>query len=52
MVKLSLFGFQNELMEGYKREGIDPTPYFWYTDQVIHQRGGNGKIMNKALVYI
>ncbi|XP_060524939.1 asparagine--tRNA ligase, cytoplasmic [Cylas formicarius] len=22
-----------ELMEGYKREGIDPSPYFWYTDQ-------------------
>lgn len=22
-----------ELMEGYKREGIDPTPYYWYTDQ-------------------
>ncbi|CAG9863953.1 unnamed protein product [Phyllotreta striolata] len=22
-----------ELMEGYKREGIDPAPYFWYTDQ-------------------
>ncbi|CAG0891707.1 unnamed protein product [Darwinula stevensoni] len=23
-----------ELMEGFKREGIDPTPYYWYTDQV------------------
>lgn len=23
-----------ELFEGYKREGIDPTPYYWYTDQV------------------
>ncbi|MCJ1359041.1 MAG: hypothetical protein MMC33_009041 [Icmadophila ericetorum] len=22
-----------ELMEGYKREGIDPAPYYWYTDQ-------------------
>ncbi|XP_068911682.1 asparagine--tRNA ligase, cytoplasmic [Tenebrio molitor] len=22
-----------ELMDGYKREGIDPAPYFWYTDQ-------------------
>ncbi|KAJ7420093.1 hypothetical protein BTVI_22754 [Pitangus sulphuratus] len=22
-----------ELLEGYKREGIDPTPYYWYTDQ-------------------
>lgn len=23
-----------ELLEGYKREGIDPTPYYWYMDQV------------------
>jgi len=23
----------NELMAAYKREGIDPTPYYWYTDQ-------------------
>lgn len=23
----------DELMEGYKREGIDPAPYYWYTDQ-------------------
>lgn len=23
-----------ELMEGYKRSDIDPTPYYWYTDQV------------------
>lgn len=22
-----------ELQEGYKREGIDPTPYYWYIDQ-------------------
>lgn len=22
-----------QLMEGYKREGIDPTAYYWYTDQ-------------------
>lgn len=24
----------NGLMEGYQREGIDPTPYYWYTQQV------------------
>ncbi|NIG58467.1 asparagine--tRNA ligase, cytoplasmic isoform X1 [Pontoporia blainvillei] len=29
-----------EILAGYKREGIDPTPYYWYTDQ-----GG------KSLVY-
>lgn len=23
-----------EILAGYKREGIDPTPYYWYTDQV------------------
>lgn len=23
-----------ELMEGFKREGIDTTNYYWYTDQV------------------
>ena len=23
----------DELMAGYKREGIDPTDYYWYTDQ-------------------
>lgn len=22
-------------MEGYKREGIDPTPYYWFSDQVL-----------------
>ena len=25
---------QDELFAGYKREGIDATPYYWYTDQV------------------
>ena len=24
----------DELLAGYKREGIDPTAYYWYTDQV------------------
>lgn len=24
----------DELLAGYKREGIDPSPYYWYTDQV------------------
>jgi hypothetical protein len=30
-----------ELLEGYKREGIDPTPYYWYTAQV-----------NKSIAYV
>ena len=25
----------DELLAGYNREEIDPTPYYWYTDQVI-----------------
>ena len=31
---IASFFVQEELLEGYKREGIDPTPYYWYTDQV------------------
>jgi len=23
-----------ELMEAYKQEGVDPSKYYWYTDQV------------------
>ena len=23
----------DELMEAYKKEGLDPAPYYWYTDQ-------------------
>lgn len=25
---------EEEMMEAYKRAGIDPTPYYWYNDQV------------------
>lgn len=25
------------LLDGYKREGIDHAPYYWYTDQVRQQ---------------
>ena len=28
-----------ELLEGYKREGIEPSPYYWYTDQVRIVKG-------------
>ena len=23
----------DELMAAYKKEGLDPSPYYWYTDQ-------------------
>ncbi len=31
-----------ELIAGYKREGISPEPYYWYTDQVSME-GGQGE---------
>ena len=25
---------EEEIMDGFKRSGIDPAPYYWYIDQV------------------
>lgn len=44
-----------ELMEGYKRQGIDPTNYFWYTDQRRYgtcPHGGYGLGFERFLTWV
>ncbi|KAI9204373.1 uncharacterized protein BJ171DRAFT_424294 [Polychytrium aggregatum] len=44
-----------ELFEGYKREGIDPSPYYWFTDQRKYgtcEHGGFGLGVERFLAWL